>query len=51
MSPPDECHVYYCDNYAEDDCCVCGEPTCRSLGTYVGERFVCDECVNNFEEE
>jgi hypothetical protein len=44
----DTCHM--CDDTSQDDCAVCHQPTCKRHGRYVGDRFVCRDCVNKAED-
>jgi hypothetical protein len=44
----DACHM--CGDTSQDDCVVCHQPTCKRHGKYVGDRFVCRDCVNKAED-
>jgi len=39
----DSCHV--CGGISNDDCVNCGQATCRRHGKYVGDHFLCFECI------
>jgi hypothetical protein len=44
----DACHM--CGDLSEDDCVSCNRPTCSRHGKYVGDHFLCRECITNEEE-
>lgn len=42
----DTCQRYACDNVAHANCTACGRPTCRRHGKYVGDVFICYDCID-----